>query len=329
VNFTLLGGLLKVLSLEDYSVDLAHLNFGLDVYMKVELNGEFEIQDARTRVKFGALEVDAPTFVNDKPFDWSLFNDNIKELFDTVIWPEIKPRVDAQVLVTSRYMFQDCNVYTLITGDYSCINTGKKGIRQQLLEETNKIFKSAEGICPPQPPKPTTPPPDNAYLLYSDNITDAGTYPHEVDRCPRGSYVDAFQVKTEGWQGPSDDTAMNGLKLYCAGTYHTVTSVEGKWGKWGKTFTCSNGGVAEGFQMRTEKKSYMIGADNTAANNIRIKCSYNTVEGDGGSDGKWGEGKTCDNGFAICGLKTQVEPDQSPLNDDTALNNIAVLCCPL
>jgi len=136
-----------------------------------------------------------------------------------------------------------------------------------------------------------------------------------VDRCPEGSFANGFQVKTESYQTPfSDDTAMNALRLFCSGTEESVTSNEGGWGVWGNTYRCDSDGVIKGFQLRIEEGGE---PDMTATNNIRILCSDNpngSIEGDGLGFGLWRNIFICGDGFAACGIKTQVESDQGPLS---------------
>uniref|UniRef100_A0A8C5M8X6 Vitelline membrane outer layer protein 1 n=1 Tax=Leptobrachium leishanense TaxID=445787 RepID=A0A8C5M8X6_9ANUR len=96
-----------------------------------------------------------------------------------------------------------------------------------------------------------------------------------------------------------------------------------RWGRWGKVLQCKRGFLS-GFALRVEE--YLVLRDNTAANNIKFVCSDgNIIEGYGlryGTYGIWSE--KCRMG--ICGIQTQVQESQGPL-DDTSLNNVRFLCC--
>ena len=54
--------------------------------------------------------------------------------------------------------------------------------------------------------------------------------------CPENQYVAGFQVRIEPKQGNGDDTAMNGLKLFCRSpngrANYTIKVYEGVWGDW-------------------------------------------------------------------------------------------------
>jgi hypothetical protein len=154
---------------------------------------------------------------------------------------------------------------------------------------------------------------DGSYLIYSDNITSAGKWAKEVDRCPEGSFANGFQVKTEKFQSPFvDDTAMNGLRLFCSDSDASVTSNEGVWGDWKNTYKCDNEGQIKGFQLRSEDGGQV---DNTAANNIKMICtSGETHEGDGLQFGSYRGIHVCADNFVVCGIKTQIEPDQGPMS---------------
>lgn len=78
------------------------------------------------------------------------------------------------------------------------------------------------------------------------------------------------------------------------------------------------------FSLRVEARQTL--GDNTAANNVRFRCSDSTeLERPGlawGDFGKWS--KPCPKG--VCGLQTKVEPPMG-LQDDTALNDVRFFCC--
>ena len=67
--------------------------------------------------------------------------------------------------------------------------------------------------------------------------------------------------------------------------------------------------------------------DDTAANNIKFRCTSNPIlEGDGTGWGEYGGwSKECRNG-GICGIETKMEKRQGK-GDDTALNDVRFLCC--
>ncbi|KAM9309943.1 vitelline membrane outer layer protein 1-like [Pholidichthys leucotaenia] len=98
------------------------------------------------------------------------------------------------------------------------------------------------------------------------------------------------------------------------------------WGKWTQPQYCPSGFITT-FQLRVEPAQGSDG-DDTAANNIRFRCSsYNTIlEGSGmswGAYGSWSE--TCSEG-GICGIETKIERRQGR-GDDTALNDVRFHCC--
>ncbi|XP_041650069.1 vitelline membrane outer layer protein 1 homolog [Cheilinus undulatus] len=163
------------------------------------------------------------------------------------------------------------------------------------------------------------------------SVTNGGQWGdwYNVEMCPENYYAIGFSLRVEGGQGDGDDTALNGIRLYCAaenrhGFVHTVESNSGFWGGWTSAQYC-DGGVLTAFQLRVEAP--VGGGDDTAANNIRFRCSSNpTLEGQGmgwGDYGGWSE--TCTNG-GICGIKTKVEGRQGG-GDDTALNDVRFYCC--
>ncbi|XP_050948894.1 vitelline membrane outer layer protein 1-like [Labeo rohita] len=149
------------------------------------------------------------------------------------------------------------------------------------------------------------------------------------DMCPAGTYAAGFSLRVEE---PShilnDDTALNGIRLHCVnvskGYYAEVQSVVGHWGKWTKIKWCPSGFLTA-FQLRVQSSQGI--KDDTAANNIRFKCSQGPlVEGDGTAWGEWGDWSPLCQGKGICGITTRVEHPQG-MRDDTALNDVRMLCC--
>ncbi|XP_028818387.1 vitelline membrane outer layer protein 1-like [Denticeps clupeoides] len=145
------------------------------------------------------------------------------------------------------------------------------------------------------------------------------------EMCPPGTFARGFSVKVERAQGGGDDTALNGVRLYCSGRPQVyVESTVAPWGHWTSDKICSSGKLTA-FQLRVEAKQG--DGDDTAANNVRFRCSNGEVmEGDGTSWGSWGLWSTeCEKG--VCGIQTMVEPEQGT-GDDTALNDLMLNCCP-
>uniref|UniRef100_A0AAY4CAM7 Uncharacterized protein n=1 Tax=Denticeps clupeoides TaxID=299321 RepID=A0AAY4CAM7_9TELE len=135
-------------------------------------------------------------------------------------------------------------------------------------------------------------------------------------------------LQVERYQGSGDDTSLNGVRLLCqSGTLpYQKTHVEsstGPWGEWTPYRSCSVGRL-KAFQLRVE--GHQGGGDDTAANNVRFRCSFGQVlEGDGMGWGSWGQwSEEC--GQGVCGIQTRLESSQGN-GDDTALNDMVLLCC--
>ena len=93
-----------------------------------------------------------------------------------------------------------------------------------------------------------------------------------------------------------------------------------------KPFMLLNVDGISGIQLRSE--SNQKNDDDTAANNIRAKCSDGTIlTGDGHSWGSWDGWRYCDPGEAVCAMKTKVEPNQGSRSDDSGLNTAHICCC--
>uniref|UniRef100_A0A673HGQ4 Vitelline membrane outer layer protein 1-like n=1 Tax=Sinocyclocheilus rhinocerous TaxID=307959 RepID=A0A673HGQ4_9TELE len=151
------------------------------------------------------------------------------------------------------------------------------------------------------------------------------------EMCPAGTYAAGFSLKVEqlSYGFWDDNTALNGIRLHCvdpskgfSSSYENYASVH--WGQWTEIKWCPSGFLTA-FQLRVESSQGI--EDDTAANNIRFRCSRGSLlEGDGTAWGEWGYmSRTCE-GKAICGIMTQVEEPQG-MRDDTALNDASMLCC--
>jgi len=172
--------------------------------------------------------------------------------------------------------------------------------------------------------------PEIVGYIHSPRITKWGVW-GEYEYCPPCSHAKGFQLKVEPKQGNYDDTALNAVRLICNDPSSTaITSSQGKWGDWGQKLNCPGAGKLFAAEFKTEK--YRKIQDDTAANNVMFECGdaslYGNIkiEASGGKWGKWfGYGKCAPDSY-ICGIKTQVEPDQGS-GDNTALNNIDFACC--
>nr|XP_002718872.2 vitelline membrane outer layer protein 1 homolog [Oryctolagus cuniculus] len=150
------------------------------------------------------------------------------------------------------------------------------------------------------------------------------------EMCPEGYFSSGFSLKVEPSQGlPGDDTALNGVRLHCTRgnaerNTHVVESQSGRWGAWSEPLWCPGGGFLVAFSLRVEPSTTL--GDNTAANNVRFRCSDGTeLEGPGQTWGVFGDWSgSCPKG--VCGLQTKVERPRG-LRDDTALNDLRLFCC--
>merc|ERR1719435_896543 len=149
-----------------------------------------------------------------------------------------------------------------------------------------------------------------------------------LEFCPKGSFVDGFQLKSEPSQGRGDDTALNAVRLSCnrdlAGA-GVLTSSQAPWGVWGSAALCPSGSLVTGFSVKEEPRQG--GGDDTALNNVRLSCGA-TVSIHASvrtSWGQWKDGLHCRAGWAVIGMKTRVERSQGG-GEDTALNGLQLIC---
>ncbi|XP_069500317.1 vitelline membrane outer layer protein 1 homolog [Ambystoma mexicanum] len=149
------------------------------------------------------------------------------------------------------------------------------------------------------------------------------------EMCPQGYFAYGFSLKVQRRQGKlKDDTALNGIRLHCsqedsARKIQDVESESGRLGSWTTPVWCPRGFLVA-FSLRVESPQGPLG-DDTAANNIKFKCSEgHEVEGLGQSWGlysSWSD--RCS--VAICGLETRLESERK--TDNTGLNDVRFYCC--
>ncbi|XP_037532636.1 vitelline membrane outer layer protein 1 homolog [Nematolebias whitei] len=150
------------------------------------------------------------------------------------------------------------------------------------------------------------------------------------EMCPDHFFAVGFSVRVETNQYGADDTALNGIRLFCAkdgnrNFLYYVESHTGHFGEWSHPQYCPSG-VLTSFQIRVEPHQGTFG-DDTAVNNIKFRCSSNPVLEASGTD--WGEygywSSQCQSG-GICGIETKMEEYQWGL-DDSSLNDVRFYCC--
>ncbi|XP_073680584.1 vitelline membrane outer layer protein 1-like [Garra rufa] len=154
------------------------------------------------------------------------------------------------------------------------------------------------------------------------------------EMCPIGTYAAGFSLKVQDRLASGDDTSLNGIRLHCVDysssqtqshhIYTSVQSAESSWGRWSDIQWCPSGYLIA-FQLRVSK--FWESSDETAANNVRFKCSGGFyLLGEGISWGDWGNWSQTCHGKGICGIKTWIQAPQGE-GDDTALNDAQMYCC--
>ncbi|XP_030061506.1 vitelline membrane outer layer protein 1 homolog [Microcaecilia unicolor] len=140
--------------------------------------------------------------------------------------------------------------------------------------------------------------------------------------------VSSEEGKLERYTPAGDDTSLNGIRLFCTSTNGVVYTVESGteiFGDWSRVVWCPTG-VLKSFQLKVEAPQGAI--DDTAANNIKFRCSSGAIiEGTGGDFGDYGGwSNECTKG-GICGIETKIEPYGGFFVDDTSLNDVRFFCC--
>lgn len=181
-------------------------------------------------------------------------------------------------------------------------------------------------------------------MIESPKITNWGAW-GSLESCPVGAFVVGMQLKVEKADGWKDDSGLNGIRLFCSRLGSSIDIYEespvvisssvGPYGEWKQIFRCGDKDLnpktsaVVGFSIKVEDPRGVH--DDTSANNFRIFCKdleddtgdnnnnksdteeearpqqHLTVEGDGTSWGKWTDSQLCRNGYAICGIATQVD----------------------
>ncbi|MBN2718472.1 MAG: hypothetical protein JXX14_21690 [Deltaproteobacteria bacterium] len=152
-----------------------------------------------------------------------------------------------------------------------------------------------------------------------------------MDKCRRGTYARTFALRLEDRRGSGDDTALNGIALWCTDPNgqngNLVVSHPGHWGDW-KPYAgeCAiQGDFIRKAQLKYEEA--MGDGDDTAANGFQVKCSdsiaHQTIQGEWGT---WQPMRECPAHQVVCGIQTRVESKRGG-GDDTALNGVKLQCC--
>jgi len=143
--------------------------------------------------------------------------------------------------------------------------------------------------------------------------------------CPAGSYAGAARLRVEKYQGSGDETSVNTVELRCTTISSHITSSVGFWGDWTEWHACPS--FIDGARIRSQKP----GGDDAAVTNVQFHCTdgskTNEWRGTSQDWGDWQDWKYCSKNQAVCGIQTQVEPNQGSYRDDSALNGIILSCC--
>ncbi|XP_042217547.1 vitelline membrane outer layer protein 1 homolog isoform X2 [Homarus americanus] len=197
--------------------------------------------------------------------------------------------------------------------------------------------------------------------LKVDNGLGRGKW-GSVDLCPSGSYVFAFEIKFEP-AGHVDETAMNGIKMYCKDVTGTLTgytiSSEGVEGEWQGLRSCNKGEYLQSlrgnvmpeqgtfhddlgmynFQMNCSDGQTLDGLNDTyhppAQEKNEIKREILTVDGREmeaiflttkiTDDGVWSSWASCTGNNRICGHQSRVQTNS--IADDAGLCDVIMFCC--
>lgn len=158
--------------------------------------------------------------------------------------------------------------------------------------------------------------------IYQPAATHFGSWATSIHYCPAGSYVNAFRLHIEPYQGGGrgdDDTGLNKIELRCAtpagAVTGTITSDGERWGQPRAWKSCPAGHFMFWYQIKSEAYGG-DGHDDTGANGLRIGCrqfgSSSPIpsaqpEDPGLFGNTWSNQAACSQNRLVVGLRTQVE----------------------
>ncbi|XP_045625243.2 vitelline membrane outer layer protein 1 [Procambarus clarkii] len=167
--------------------------------------------------------------------------------------------------------------------------------------------------------------------LTINNGVDWGDW-GPIEFCDEGSFVHGFEVLFDP-TGALDETAVNGVKLYCANDDHYdtgyVTSTVGSSGQWQGMRVCHEGFMT-GFRAEVLEPQGVV-HDDVAVENVEMQCGYNGEIFAGVLDlpkftpGTWSDWQQCEQGSTVCGL--QVRFEAVSVGDDAATTDLSMYCC--
>ena len=149
-----------------------------------------------------------------------------------------------------------------------------------------------------------------------------------MTKCPKFGKVDGFRLRMD-----DATTALNSIELKCVNG-GVINPHKGYWGEWTQYQNCPEGTYITGAMLKSEPHLLNLLLDDSAANNLKVKCSDGTEKHDplhgwkGGHKGSWGSWGSCsDTGGYICGLQVKMEEKHWYETDETALNRVRFSCC--
>jgi hypothetical protein len=89
--------------------------------------------------------------------------------------------------------------------------------------------------------------------------------------CPSGKYLNGFKLKVEPPQGAADNTATNGIRMFCSDGTEINNNHEGPWGDWSEAFMCPENKYICGYRQQIEPR-LAAGLDDTSMNNVLFFC---------------------------------------------------------